>query len=104
MHVINPDFIDTKYEPRKNKLGYTIIGMSAQDVISIFNGLGICDHCGQQKSYGYLIPVMGRKWHCTQCHVEWENTDKFYAEDLPYEAKVLAEFQHIIKNHEGVQM
>ena len=87
-----------------NKLGHRIIGMSAENVIQIFGGHGICDHCGMRKSYGYLAPVMGRKWYCTQCKIEWENTGKFYPEDVQYESMILEEFKDQITRYEGLQM
>lgn len=94
--------ITEKYSIHTNRLGYKIIAMSGADVAAIFNGYGICDHCGQKRSYGYLVPVMGHKWYCTQCHTEWSMTGKFYPEDVPYESKVLESFIHTIKTYEGI--
>lgn len=96
---ITPDF-----HVRTNLLGHKIIGMSREHVIAIFGGYGICDHCGCSKPYGYLTPVMGRKWYCTQCKIEWENTGQFYPEDVQYENMILEEFKENIKSYERIQM
>lgn len=100
MNQITPNF-----SIRTTKVGHKIIGMSQLEVIAIFGGYGICDHCGQPKSYGYLIPVFGRKWNCTQCKIEWEAVAKHYPEDDKNEARVLEEFISIIKAYDArVQM
>lgn len=93
-------YITPNFSVMNNRLGHRIIGMSGEDAIKIFGGLGICDHCGVKKSYGYLVPVMGRKWYCTQCKVVWESTGKFYQEDVHYEDMVLEGFIADIKEYE----
>jgi hypothetical protein len=94
--------ITDKFSIRTNKLGYKIIGMSSADVKAIFNGYGICDSCGFPKSYGYLVPVMGQKWFCTECHIEWVNTGTFHPEDVEYQDKVLEGFKFFIKRHDNL--
>lgn len=94
------EIITPEFSVRTNRLGYRIIGMNRDQVIKIFGGLGICDNCGHSKSYGYLVPVMGRKWFCTECHVRWENFGKFHPEDVSYEGMVLEEFKDAIKSYE----
>lgn len=85
--------METKnYTVRKNKIGYQVIPMSQIDVIRIFGGHGICDHCGKPDYRGFLTPVLGRKWYCTPCHMDWEIRGKFYPEDVPYETQILEYF------------
>lgn len=96
MNQITPNF-----HVSATKIGHKIIGMSQGDVIAIFGGYGTCDHCGRSQPYGYLVPVLGRKWNCTQCKIEWENTGKHYPEDKQYEEMVLQEFIGIIKAYDA---
>lgn len=75
-----------------NKNGHRAIPMSQVDVVAIFQGFGICDNCAQPHEHGYLVPVLGSKWYCDNCYSDFEETGKFYPEDVPFEERMLQSF------------
>lgn len=81
-------------------VGHKAIPMSQIDVVSIFGGYGICDHCGKAKVHGYLVPVLGSKWNCDECHADFIKTAKFYPEDVPFEDRMLVSFVARIERYE----
>ena len=56
------------------------------DIIELFRlgGAGICDHCGEYHTTGYLIPVLNH-WICKSCFEEWSKNTKHYPSDDIYE-------------------
>lgn len=81
----------------QNEKGFYIIPMNREQVIEIFSGYGICDHCGKPATTGYLVPVMGHKWYCTECYDDWMTRAVNYEEDREYEMRVLRKMEEIIK-------
>lgn len=88
------------YKIETTPAGHKAIPMSQIDVVSIFGGYGICDHCGKAKVHGYLVPVLGSKWNCDECHADFIKTAKFYPEDVPFEERALASFVARIERYE----
>lgn len=64
------------------------------DIIELFSigGAGICDHCGQMHSKGYLIPVLNH-WICKSCFDEWKKDAKRYPEDDIYEQRSIEYYE-----------
>ena len=56
------------------------------DIIELvrLGGAGICDHCGEYHTKGYLIPVLNH-WICKSCFEEWSKDAKHYPSDDIYE-------------------
>lgn len=81
-----------------NEKGHFVIPISQKKVIEIFNGFGICDHCGGiEEDFGYLIPVLGSKWYCEKCYEDFVKTAVNYEEDRGYEQLVLASMERRIQ-------
>lgn len=79
----------------KNKKGHLVIKISMVDVVEMFGGVGICDHCNKADFEGYLIPVLGEKWFCKKCYKDWEERAVYYKEDREYEKKVFTKLLNI---------
>lgn len=75
----------------KSKCGYIVFECSAAE-ISIIGGFGICDHCNEYSTDGYLIPVLSR-WICSECYAKWDNKAIYYAEDIPFEKETAAYYK-----------
>lgn len=81
----------------ENEKGFFVIPISQKKVIEIFNGFGICDSCATVHSpEGYLCPVLGSKWYCTDCYNRWQETAINYPEDKEYEQMVLKRLENQI--------
>lgn len=94
---------DLLLKPFQNEKAFWIIPMSRTQVIECFHGYGICDHCSQTDTTGYLVPVMGHKWYCTECYDDWMTRAINYEEDRDYELKVLEQMKRAIEQCFGVK-
>lgn len=71
--------------------GLTYYEVDIIDLIRI-GGAGICDHCGEMHSRGYLIPVLNH-WICKSCFDEWKKDAKRYPEDDIYEQRCIEYYE-----------
>ena len=86
----------TNLDTFRNKNGHIVFPCSRIKVVETCKGYGICDHCGQTDTEGFILPVLGHKWYCTKCKDEWETRAVFYPEDASYEIKVASYFVKIL--------
>lgn len=73
------------------KNGLTYYEVSLHDLLRI-GGAGICDHCGEFHTIGYLIPVLNH-WICKACFDEWKKDAKRYPEDDIYEQETIKYYE-----------
>lgn len=76
------------------KQGYIAYACTAQET-TYLGGAGMCDECGKPALNGFLVPVVNR-YMCPNCFEEWQNSGRFYPEDLPLEAKNAARYEYRI--------
>jgi hypothetical protein len=73
------------------KNGLTYYTVSLSDLLCI-GGAGICDHCGEFHTHGYLIPVLNH-WICKKCFDEWSADARHYPEDDIYEQRAIEYYE-----------
>ena len=79
----------------KNHLGYVVYKISAEECFS-FGGAAICDDCNTFcPQGGYLVPVLNY-FMCAHCFWEWNESCKFYPEDLEFERNICYYYERIL--------
>jgi hypothetical protein len=80
----------------KIPIGWTVYKVTREEIFS-WGGACICDYCNDvMTDDSYLIPVLN-SCYCKKCFDEWEQTGKFYKEDLPVEARIINFYDKILK-------
>ena len=78
----------------KTQVGYIYLKTSVEEC-SKWGGMGICDHCNQASSEGYLVPVLNH-WLCPDCFNSWAKRATYYPEDIDYESRTTAYYERIL--------
>jgi hypothetical protein len=78
-------------EKFKLENGLTYYTVSYKELTRI-GGAGICDHCGEHHTQGYLVPVLNH-WICKACFEEWKKDARHFPEDDMYEENAIKYYE-----------
>lgn len=80
----------------KSKVGWKVITVDRFEMIEIIKGAGVCDCCGSDMQVGKLIPVLNAIY-CSKCYVDFDESTRFYPEDVGLEESVFKYYQSILR-------
>lgn len=77
-----------------NPKGFIVYKATLTDLTKI-GGFGVCDHCNNMASEGYLVAVLNN-YLCPNCYEEWYSYAENYEEDRMWEKKTAQYYERAI--------